>query len=271
MRSAILAFVLGVWGLQQLPQLPDLSWAPILLVLLFPLWRWRASQQAAIRLWRRCCLVLLAVGAGFFWAAGVAHVRLADELPRNWEGQDVQVVGVVAALPQLQARGERFLFDVERVETPLAHIPHRISLTRYFAGFREQAPETAAHEFHAGERWRLTVRLKRPHSSYNPYGFDAEVWSLERDIRASGYLRKAPSNARLQALVRHPGYLVEHLRESVRDRLQAVLGDAPYAGVLAALVIGDEGAITPGDWQIFLRTGVNHLMSMCYLLKRKLS
>ncbi len=46
-----------------------------------------------------------------------------------------------------------------------------------------------------GERWQLTVRLKRPHGNANPFGFDYEAWLLERDIRATGYVRQAPAAA----------------------------------------------------------------------------
>lgn len=262
MRGAIVAFVLGVWCLQQMPQLPVLAWAAVLSIPLAFFVGMRGATRFAAQLARRIFLLMTCAGAGFFFAAGMAQLRLADALPAAWEGQDIQLVGVVASLPQMQERGERFLFDVEQVETPDAHVPQRLSVAHYFAGFRESAPNSAVHQFHAGERWRLTVRLKRPHGTYNPYGFDAEVWALERNIRAIGYLRKSPANARLQALVWRPGYLVEHVREGIRDRFQRVLGDARYGGVLMALAIGDEGAIQAGDWQIFLRTGVNHLMSI---------
>ena len=44
--------------------------------------------------------------------------------------------------------------------------------------------------------------------------------------------------------------------------MNQVLGNEPYAGVLQALAIGDESGILQQDWQVFLRTGVNHLMSI---------
>jgi competence protein ComEC len=52
------------------------------------------------------------------------------------------------------------------------------------------------------------------------------------------------------------------LRESVRERYQQVLVDAPYAGVQSALAIGDQASIPAAQWQVFTRTGVNHLMSI---------
>ncbi len=62
-------------------------------------------------------------------------------------------------------------------------------------------------------------------------------------------------NIRLEELVKTPGYLIEHLREDVRDHFQESLGDAPYTGVLAALAIGDQTGISHAQWQIFTRTG----------------
>ncbi len=262
MRSTILAFVFGVWCLQQMPELPSWGWAMILGLPVVLGWAIRTRGGEGLGFVQRIVLLSGAVLAGFFFAAVVAQGRLADALPAAWEGQDIQLVGVVAALPQVQERGERFLFEVEQVETPGAQVPGRISVSRYFTGYREPAPAAAKGEFHAGERWRLTVRLKRPHGTYNPHGFDFEAWALERGIRATGYVRKHPDNARLDAMVMRPAYLVERARENIRDRFRQVLGEARYGGVLLALAVGDDGAIAPDDWQVFLRTGVNHLMSI---------
>jgi len=256
MRSAILAFVSGVWLLQQQATLPSPVWFVALPLLVLPL---LLRRHAALS---RISIVLVAMLAGFLWASGMAHMRLADALPAEWESKNIQLVGVVASLPQMQERGERFLFDVEQVVTAGAVVPSRISLSRYSAGYREPEAGTARSEFRPGERWRLTVRLKRPHGTYNPHGFDFEVWALERNIRATGYIRKDTDNARLAPLVYRPSYLVERLRESVRDRFRSILGDAPYAGVLLALAIGDDDAIDADDWETFRRTGTVHLMSI---------
>lgn len=256
MRSAILAFVFGVWWLQQQATLPGTAWFAASLLIPLP---WLLRRHA---LPFRFTLLLAGMLAGVLWAAMVAHLRLADALPMAWEGRDIQVVGVVASLPQLQERGERFLFDVERVETEGAVVPSRLSLARYFAGFHDRSPALAESEFRPGERWRLTVRLKRPHGTYNPHGFDFEAWALERDIRATGYMRQHPGDARLSTLVPYPAYLVERLRESVRARFHSVLGDAPHAGILLALAIGDDDAIPDADWETFRKTGVIHLVSI---------
>ena len=256
MRSAILAFVFGVWLLQQQATLPSPVWFAALLLIGLP---FLLRRHAALF---RISVVSVSLLVGFLWASGVAHLRLADALPSEWESRDIQLVGVVASLPQLQERGERFLFDVERVVTNGAVVPPRISIARYFAGYREFTPIQAKSDFRPGERWRLTVRLKRPHGTYNPHGFDFEEWALERNIRATGYIRKNPDNARLTPLVYWPSYMVERVREAVRERFQSVLGDAQYASVLLALAIGDDDAISADDWETFRRTGTVHLMSI---------
>jgi competence protein ComEC len=256
MRSGILAFVFGVWLLQQQATLPGTGWFAAPLLFLLP---WLLRRHALLF---RFSMLLGCILAGFLWAAAFAQLRLADTLPPIWEGRDVRVMGVVASLPQSQERGERFLFDVEKVETEGASIPSRISIARYSAGFRDPLSQQVKNEFRPGERWRLTVRLKRPHGTYNPHGFDFEVWALERDIRATGYIRKHPDNARLSPLVWHPAYLIERVRESIRERFRSVLGDAPYAGILLALAIGDDDAISDADWETFRKTGVIHLVSI---------
>jgi competence protein ComEC len=114
----------------------------------------------------------------------------------------------------------------------------------------------------AGQRWRFTVRLRRPHGNYNPHGFDVERWLLERDLRANGYVRLDAPRVLIDDLVPHPAYLVERMRENVRARLLAALADRPYRGVVVALAVGDQQAIPREQWALFTRTGVGHLMSI---------
>lgn len=256
MKSALLAFVFGAWFLQQQSTLPELTWALVLIPATLLLYRLRHFGFARIML-----LIPLATCAGFFWAGAVAQHRLADTLSPALEGQDIQLIGVVASLPQFHERGQRFEFDVEQTLTPSAHIPAHISLSFYPVGFgRAAVPDSKT--FKAGERWQLTVRLKRPHGNANPHGFDFEAWALEHNIRATGYIRQADSNRRLSPLVYQPGYWLEHLREHLRDHIQTVLKNQPYEPVLRALAIGDDSSISRADWRIFQRTGVIHLMSI---------
>lgn len=261
MRLSVAGFALGVWLLQMQSVLPSPRW-----------WWWTPAlalaglsafeaKSAALRALRRGAMIAGCLACGFLWAAWLAGQRLADALPLQWEGADIQVVGVVATMPQPYERSLRFEFDVERVLTPDAVVPAHLALSWWGSPARDGKPATFP-ELHAGERWQLTVRLRRPHGTLNPHGFDYEAWLLERNIRATGYIRPGGGNRRVTGLVMRPQYLVERVREAVRGRIQTALADAPYAGVLAALAIGDQRAIAPSQWQTFTRTGVNHLMSI---------
>ncbi|HET7160888.1 MAG TPA: ComEC/Rec2 family competence protein, partial [Burkholderiales bacterium] len=126
----------------------------------------------------------------------------------------------------------------------------------------ERRDASSLPQAHPGERWRFTVRLKRPHGSLNPHGYDYEAALLERGVRATGYIRPGLPFERLDAVVHRPAYWVEIVRERVRMRILSALNDRPYAGVITALVMGDQRAIPLAQWQTFTRTGVNHLMSI---------
>ncbi len=136
-------------------------------------------------------------------------------------------------------------------------MPPRISLTWYQSGDGVQFPD-----LHAGQRWRLSARLRRPHGNANPGGFDFEAWMLERGIRAVGTSEPIRRQALIAARVNRPAYVLERLREAVRARLLHALEGRAYAGVIVALAVGDQRAIPPPQWRVFTRTGVNHLMSI---------
>ena len=194
----------------------------------------------------------------------MAQLRLADQLPEAWETKEIQLTGVVASLPQRFERGERFVFDVESVQTRDARVPSRVQLAWYRSW--DDLPDTEEtaepRAVRPGERWRFTVSLKRPHGNANPHGFDYEAWLLERNIRATGSIRSRAEMQRLDRFVWRPGYSVERLREAIRNRFLAALPDAPYLGVLIALTVGDQRSIPNAQWQVFNRTGVTHLVSI---------
>ena len=233
MTLAALAFAAGAALLQWQAALPSLAWA------------WLVAPLALAALRCKSLWLPAALAAGFFWAAACAHSRMDERLAPSLEGRDIALTGVVASLPAVGERGVRFELDVEASE---ARLPRRVLLTWY-------EPEAAVH---AGERWSLTIRLRRPHGGVNPHGFDYEAWLLERGIGATGYVR----NARLLGFRHGISDVVERIRESVRDRFLAVLGPSPAQGILAALAVGDQRAISREEWQLFNRTGVTHLMSI---------
>ena len=127
----------------------------------------------------------------------------------------------------------------------------------------KRSPSILSAPLHPGERWRFTVRLRRPHGNANPHGFDYEAWLLERGVGATGYVRSG-RNSFPEKLGKRSSFSdqIEIIRETVRDRFKQVLGETPASGILAALAVGDQRAISAEEWRLFNRTGVTHLMSI---------
>jgi competence protein ComEC len=254
MTLVILSFASGVLFLQLQPELPGTGWFGIAALLL-----------CACR-WRKFFRLPAAFAFGLCWALGMAQLKLADRLAPELEGGDIEVVGVVSSLPAAGERSLRFEFDPETVAQPAgATLPGRILLSWYRSPqqdeLREEQPAILNSPVHPGERWRFTVRLRRPHGNFNPHGFDYEAWLLERGIGATGYVRPRTSPSLLGAR-NSLADRIEKLRESVRDRFKRVLGETPASGILAALAVGDQRAIPAEEWRLFNRTGVTHLMSI---------
>ncbi|WP_334186505.1 DNA internalization-related competence protein ComEC/Rec2 [Noviherbaspirillum sp.] len=265
MRSGVVGFVIGVWLLQIQAALPP--WSVIGLLICLGIAVAIAGFLSTRTFLKLSLFVACGVLAGFAWAASIAQHYLVQELPSEWEGRDVTVIGTIDSLPFYFERGVRFNFNVERATAEgveLAVIPRRLALSWYSAFHAEEMQVVG--NVRPGERWQLTVRLKRPHGNANPHGFDYEAWLLEQGLRATGYVRpdqrSVIKNQRLQDFVWSFGNVVEHLRGVLRERIHDALPEGRYAGVLVALVIGEQRAVSQTDWKVFNRTGVGHLISI---------
>jgi competence protein ComEC len=238
--------------------------------------------------------VLVAAGVlGFALAGWRAELRLADALAPEWEGRDIELVGRVDEMPQLAEDGVHFVFVVDAARA-LPRSPHAAgraharqeapSARARAAEGKEGAPEPAAAEVpqvpsrvwlawsrspradpatapsaplvRAGQRWRLPVRLRRPHGALNPDGFDAELWLFEQGLRATGSVRGEGE------LLEETFAPIERGRQWVRDRLLLAVADPREAGVLAGLAVGDQAAVGGPAWELFRNTGVAHLVSI---------
>ncbi|CAE6738814.1 hypothetical protein R75465_02167 [Paraburkholderia aspalathi] len=203
--------------------------------------------------WSAVWIAALCVGFGY--AAWRAETRLAVSLPSAWEGRDIDVVGSIKGLPSRNEKGARFLFEVESANAPIAAFPRVIQLS----WIAEDAP---APLLEPGERWRLTVRLKRPHGNANFGVRDAEASLLARNVRATGYV-SAPAHAvRLPGNAHGVGVTVDRWRAALRARIGTVLADAPHRGIVVALAIGAQDEVSAADWLLMRGTGTSHLVAI---------
>jgi len=267
MRLGLIGFVAGCVALQMQAALPPV-WQPLCVLVLC------LSLAAVMR--RRpalfpVLLVASTVAAGFGWSDWRAQQRMAVALSPAWEGKDIIATGVVAELPQTGDEATRFLFHIESSNAGDA-VPPRVRLSWYGTQNWGNVGEEGAKadrragipNLQPGQRWQLTLRLKRPHSLTNPGGFDGEYAMLADDIRAVGYVRtgKRAQNIALDEAGAGFGIGVERWRASVRRHILAALPDARFAAVMVALVMGDQSGIARDDWDLFRRTGISHLVSI---------
>jgi competence protein ComEC len=280
---ALLGAVLGpALQLQQRELWPALAYACFVLLgilVIAGLAAWKRARQpedsgnqskgGALKAGMPGIPVLLAALSISFAAVGLrAHAFAAAALDPALEGRDLVLTGVVAAMPQGGEEGLRFRLTVEsaRLADREVRVPSRVQLGWYHgvmpgAGGLMELQRPSA-QLRPGERWQLTARLKAPHGHLNPHGFDYELWLWEQGVQATGYVRAGPKDPAPQRVGSTWSYPVEQFRHRVRDAIYERVADRRFAGVLAALVVGDQSAIDRADWDVFRATGVAHLMSI---------
>ena len=195
---------------------------------------WRPARHLAV-------FILFAAWAALHGARGVDA-----RLPADAEGKDVVVTGRVVDLPRTRGGDASFLF----VPDTAGGAPSATRGTYRLSWYRTPVSPAPC------ERWRLTVRLRRPRGNINPGGGDAERTALQRGIVASGYVRAAPDNARLGVAV-----CVDAWRGGMARTLDGHLGTED-ARILKALAVGDTRGLEAADWDIARATGVSHLIAI---------
>ena len=245
MVAGTLAFLLGIVIFQFQDALPDSAWLALLLPLLLLPWLLPSS-------WRRWLQPPALVIAGLLWGWWHAALALHPQLPVALEGEDLVLEGVIANLPEADGERSRFLFDVSRLSyrgTPVAS-PGLVRLSWY-----RDYPT-----LEAGQRWRLQVRLKRPHGMVNPGTFDYEGWLYQQRIRATGYVRPAADTVLLDD--DSGAFPLQRLRQRLYQQLRRAVGEHLLGGVVAALALGERQDIGRGQWQLLRATGTNHLVAI---------
>lgn len=219
------ALALGLLALRWMPALPP-GWVLLLLALL-----------ALPLLFTRGYFVGLFL-LGFAWACQSAQWALEERLAPDLDGRTLWLEGRVEGLPDRSGASVRFV--LADASSPRAKVPATLRLS-WFGG----------PPVEGGERWRLAVKLKRPHGMVNGAGFDYEAWLTAQRIGATGSVK---DGQRLEASSGPRAW-----REAWRQHLLAVDAHG-RSGALAALVLGDASGLTTADWQVLQDTGTLHLM-----------
>ncbi len=213
----------------------------------------------------------------FFLGAsyGMFHVNLhlAKVYPLAEQKQFITIIGAVVDLPQYDKDKNqekvKFHFLIEKVLQP-ANSQIKPGLIR----LTWQTTKVVQ----IGDKWQLTVRLKRPRGFATPGCFDVEKYYFSKHIIATGYVvDKFPKNKKnlytyyphkklynksFLSLLYNSGH---KLRQYFNDNIIQTLKGKEFAGVILALVTGVQNKIAAGQWSILKDTGTEHLVAIAGL------
>lgn len=194
-----------------------------------------------------------------FFALGAFHANHQLLLHKKailepaFESISLGVSGVIVGLPKKDQSRVKFDFRVDQAPAGLdLLLGQRLRLNCYRCTF-EIAPD---------QRWKLTVRLKRPRGFASWGAFDYEKYLFRHRIVATGYVRLQEHNE-LLGLVK-PG--IHSWRAKLSETFTGMLGSdgagSAGSGMFMALMLGDRSMLTTDQRNVFQVTGVSHLMAI---------
>lgn len=244
----VLLFTAGALALLGLPTLPALAWFAAAAIPAVLPWRWRSYYACA--------------ALGFLLAAWHAQTLQDSRWPLAHSDDEIEVFGRVASLPQQRLSSP----SRKKLDPNAPPEPPRHDLRFLFAPADAALPRLvrvswshSADSVRGGDCWRLVLRMRAPHGSLNPGGYDYEQWLFEQGIGATASVRSA------QTCDDHSGYWLLRARQRVADQLEAWLPGNPALGLVAGLAVGDRSLLQEDDWDTFRITGTSHLMAIAGL------
>jgi len=243
--TCLFAFFFGLASSLALPRLPVINEAFFIFI---------ASGLAALCFTRVRPIAFLLLG--FVWMCLNVDRHIDNSFPDEFERKDLGIVGAISTLPVSTDGNIRFRFTVESFDNSALTFLNgqTIQLSCYRCKF----------DIRVGQRWRLTVRLKRPHGYASWGAFDYEKYLFRHKLIAKGYLRLKSENRRLS----EPSMSVNHWRESIKDRLlamslaQQAKQESVGTNIILALTIGVKTGFSHSQQRVLQTAGVSHLMAI---------
>lgn len=251
MAGILLTFVGGIAATLRLAALPSALAITLTALLGATFLFWGLCEALRVGGWRTRSRAAAWVGAlllGVAWGCAAGAARLAQRWPADRDGETVTLSGTVVGLPFETDSGWRFEFVADGV-------PQRFALQ--WARPPQSSPPPAP-----GQRWRLALRLRTPHGHANPRGRDEELAWLAHGIDGLGRVvgiaqpLADPVPLRLRFAVS-----LDRLRAALAHKIRAA-APAQTAGVLVALVVGDQRGIGDVVRERFAQTGTSHLLAI---------
>lgn len=246
MNFWIITFSLGISLLGFCSVIPSLYWL-LLLPLVFVVKFFLLNNTKSYLF-----IHLLVFVTGFCWAIIYANWITRWSLAPELEGKKLLITGYIASIPEFKTHHISFKFKTETVGN--IRTAAKLKLSWY-----GKYPE----KLHAGDKWQLLVRLKRPHGTLNPGGFDLEKNLFAQHVRGTGYVITGESNNSNKALNSHwYRYPLTRLRQYLITKMQQVLKQDELASIIVALVAGAASEITQKQWTVMRNTGTSYLVAI---------
>jgi len=123
---------------------------------------------------------------GLTWTCYSAQLFSANQFPANYEGKDFVASGAISGLPVSTSGNIRFRFKIQAVQNDdlVVLLGKTVQLSCYRCPLSIQA----------GQRWNLTLRMKRPHGYASWGAYDYEKYLYRHRIIAKGYIRLKGEN-----------------------------------------------------------------------------
>jgi len=164
------------------------------------------------------------------------------------------IQGEVQNIVQTKAGSSRFNFLISHWQGQQVSEPFKVRLTW-------KAPDVALFQ---GQIWQLLVKLKPAHGLANIGGFNYQVWLLQQQVVATGYVKPEVKNITSDPTINKNQLLHAQLswRQYLYQQLKALLADEPLRALILALGFGERGELTRAHWQVLSATATQHLIAI---------
>jgi competence protein ComEC len=269
-----IAFLLGTCSLLILPDTSLANWLYLATTIL--------ALILALNLTTNKTKVILKFSFVFFlgssYALYQANLQLANSLPNAMQKQFVTAIGSVASLPKLEKEKSlckwknpdkvKFNFLIEKIIQP-----KNSNIKPGLVHLNWQTTKKVK----LGDKWQLTMSLKRPRGFATPGSFDVEKYYFSQRIIALGYVidkypKRKPKALRvyINKKLKNGHYCLiynfgQQIRQYLNDNIIKSLKGKEFLGIILAVVTGSQYKITEVQWEVLRETGTEHLVAIAGL------
>ena len=189
--------------------------------------------------------------------------KLADENPKL-----IQVRAIIAEEPQIHWRAKNPYYQRIEMESP-TYIPLEVksifsnNLWLNISGKSILIYTASNHGLHQGDKVELTGWLTKLNAPKNPGEFNRQRWFADQGIHCEIRIRK-----KLETIARLESggdfsitAWLNQLRSMGNQTIQNHL-DEKTSGIGMALLFGEGSTLTNRDWNLYIRTGVVHVLAI---------